>query len=78
MFDLGQFEVGHDKALQIFLKQRLDCLTGMVMEQTVLLLISEDAVVMYPLHDEDVVIDIQPHVLVEIALALLENDIELA
>lgn len=50
----------------------------MVMEQTVLLLISEDAVVMYPLHDEDVVIDIQPHVLVEIALALLENDIELA
>lgn len=50
----------------------------MMMEQTVLLLISKDTIVVDPLHDEDVIIDIQPHVLVEIALALLENDIELA
>lgn len=50
----------------------------MVMEQTVLFLIGEDAIIVYSLHDEDVVIYIETHVLVEIALALLEDDIELA
>lgn len=50
----------------------------MMMEETVLLLISEDAVVVYSLHDVDVVIYIETHVLVEIALALQEDYIELA
>lgn len=50
----------------------------MMVKQTVLFLIGEDAIVVYSLHDEDVVINIEAHVLVEIAFALLEDYIELA
>lgn len=77
LLDLGEAEVGPDEGLEVLLEERLDGLTGVVVEEAAALLVAEDAVAVDPLHDEDVAADVQPHVLVQVALALLEDDVEL-
>lgn len=78
LLDLGEVEVGDDEGLEVLLKEGLDCLAGVMVEEAVLFLVGEDAVGVDALHDEDVVVDVEAHVLAEIALALLEDHVELA
>lgn len=77
LLDFRQVKVGLNKGLQVLLEERFDCLAGMMMEEAVPFLIAEDAIIVYLLHDDDVVIDVKAHVFIEEALALLEDHVEL-